>query len=65
MKIVTTKQLVSREMWELVIVLVGYGSNNNKLIVYDKVDWTACYSGHKFLSQRALFAIKQFSEPDR
>ena len=52
-------------MWDLVIVLVGYGSNNNKLRVYENVDWTACSSGHKFLSQIALFAIKQFSEPER
>ena len=65
MKIVTTKQLVSKEMWDLVIVLVGYGSNNNKLRVYENVDWTACSSGHKFLSQIALFATKQFSEPER
>ena len=38
MKIVTIKQLDSRGIWDLVIVLVGYGSNNNRLRVCEKVD---------------------------
>ena len=47
------------------IVVVVYGSNNNRLRVYEKVDWTVCHSDHKFLPQRVLFAITQFSEPER
>ena len=49
-------------MWDLVIVLVVYGSINNRLRVYENVDWTVCYSDHKFLPHSVLFAIKQFSE---
>ena len=60
MKIVTIKQLDSRGIWDLVIVLVGYGSNNNRLRVCEKVDWTPCHSDHQFLPQRVLFAIKIF-----
>ena len=58
MKTVAIKQLVSRGMWDLVIVLVGYGSNNNRLRVYGNGDETVCHSDHKFLPQRVLFAIK-------
>ena len=65
MKIVTSKQLVSREMWDLVIVLVGYGSNKNRLRLYENVDWTVCHSDPEFLPQRVLIAIKQFSEAER
>ena len=65
MSIVTNKQLVFREMWGLVIVLLEYGSNNNTLSVYEKVVWTVYYSDHKFLPQRVLFAIKQFSDIER
>ena len=45
------------------IILVGYGSNKNKSRVYEKVDWTVCHSDQKFLPQRLILAIKQFSEP--
>ena len=51
-KIVIIKQLVSRGTWGLVIVFVGYGSNNNRLRVYEKVDWLFCHSNLKHLPQR-------------
>ena len=38
MKIVTIKELVSTGMCDLVILLVGYGNNSNKLRVYENVD---------------------------
>ena len=62
MKIVTMKQMVSRRMRGLVIVLVGYGSNNNRLKIYEKVYWMVCHSDFKHLPQGALLAIHQFSE---
>ena len=34
----SSKQLVPRRMWVLVMVLVGYGSNDNSLRVKEKVD---------------------------
>ena len=46
------------------IVLVGYGSNNNELRVYEKVDWLVCHSGLKHIPQRVLLAIHQFFEPE-
>ena len=52
-------------MWDLVIVLVGYGSNKNRLRLYENVDWTVCHSDPEFLPQRVLIAIKQFSEAER
>ena len=33
------KQLVFRGMWVLMMVLVGYGSNANRLRVWEKVNW--------------------------
>ena len=59
-KVVTTKQLVSRRMWDLVIILAGYGSNNIRLRVYENVDWTVFHSDDNFFLQKVLFAIKQF-----
>ena len=44
------------------LVLVGYGSNNNTLRVYEKVDWLLCHSDLKNLSQRVLLGIYQFFE---
>ena len=63
MKSVTIKQMVSRGMWGLVIVLVGYGSNSNRLKIYEKVYWMVSHSDFKHLLQGALLAIHQFSEP--
>ena len=66
MKTVTIKQLVHSRMWDLVIVLlVGYGSKNHRLRVYENVDWTVCHSDHRYFFQRLLFALKQFYEPDQ
>ena len=44
----------------LVIVLVGYGSNNNRLRVYERVDWLFFHSDLKHLPQRVLLAIHHF-----
>ena len=38
MKIAIIKQLVSQRTWGLVIVLVGYGINNNRSRVYEKIE---------------------------
>ena len=65
MKIVAIKELLFRGMWNLVIVSVGYGGNSNILSVYENVDWMACHSDYRFLSQKVLFTIKQFSKPER
>ena len=62
MKIAIIKQLISRGTRGIVIVLVGYGSNNNRLRVYEKVDWLLCHSDLKHLSQRVLLVIHQFFE---
>ena len=45
-------------------VLVGYGSNNNRLRVYEKVDWQVCHSDLNRLPQRVLLAMHQFFEPE-
>ena len=36
------KQLVSRGIWVLVVVLVEYGSSENRLMIWEKVDWMVC-----------------------
>ena len=64
MKIAIIKQLVSRGTGGLVIILVGYGSNNNRLRVYEKVHWLLCHSDLKHLPQRVLLAMHQFFEPE-
>ena len=46
-------------------VLVGYGSNDNRLRAWVKVGWMVCHSDRKHLHQRLLPAIHQFSEPER
>ena len=59
----TIKELVSRRMWSLVIVLVRYESN--RLRVYEKVNWMVYQSDLKRLSQRVLLAIHRFSDPEQ
>ena len=54
--------LVSREMWVLAIVLVGYGRNGSRLKVWEKVDWVICHSNCKHLYQKLLPEIRQFFE---
>ena len=61
MEIVGVRQLVFRGMWFLVIVSVGYGSNN-RLSGWERVVWMICHSNHKYLQQRLLPTIHQFSE---
>ena len=59
MKIVTIKQLVSRGIWDLVIVLAGYGSNNNKSRVYENVDrlpfWSQISSSESTICNETIF----------
>ena len=59
------KQLFSRGMWVPVMVLVEYGSNDNRLRVREKVDWIVCHFDCKHLHQRLLPVMHQFSEPER
>ena len=48
------------------MVLVGYQSSDNKVKVWEKVDWMICYFDCKHFSQRLLLpAIHQFSEPEQ
>ena len=47
----------------LLMESVGYGINDNKLRVSEKVDWVAFHSNRKHLRQRVLPAIHQFFEP--
>ena len=37
------KQLVCKGMWVLVMVLIGYGINDSKLRVWEKVDWVDAF----------------------
>ena len=46
------------------IVLVGYGSNNNRLRIYENVDWMLCHSDLKHLPERVLLAIHQSFESE-
>ena len=52
-------------MWVLVMALVGYGSNDNKFKVWEKVDWMVYHSDCKYLYQMLLPAMQQFSEPQQ
>ena len=45
------------------MVLVGYGSNGNRLEIWEKVELMVFYSDCRDLYQRQLPAIHQFSEP--
>ena len=47
------------------MVLVGYGSNGNKLRLWKKVDWMVFHSVCKYLHQRLLPAMHQFSDPEQ
>ena len=57
-----------RGIWVLLMVLVGYGSNDNRLRVWEKVDWIICHSDCKHLYQRSSSssspAIYQLYEPE-
>ena len=45
-------------------MIVGYGSNNNRFRVYEKVDSLVCHYDIKHLPQRVLLAIHQFFGPE-
>ena len=47
------------------MVLVGNEINDNRLRVWEKMDWLVFGSDCKNLHQRLLPAIHQFSEPER
>ena len=53
------KQLVSRAMWVLVKVLVEYGSNDNMVRVWEKINWMVCHFDSKHLHQKLLPPIFQ------
>ena len=61
-------KLDSEGMWVLLMVLVGYGSNENRFRAWKKVNWITCYSDCKHLHQRSssssLSVIYQFYEPE-
>ena len=56
-------QRVYRGILVLVLELVGYGSNENRLSVLVKVNWMVFHSFWKHLHQREVLEIHQFSEP--
>ena len=45
------------------MVLVGHGRNDNRVRVWEKVDWMGLHSDCVHLHERLLPAIQQFSEP--
>ena len=47
-------------MWVTVMVSVRYGSNNNNLREWEKVDWIDCHFDCKHPHQRLLPAMQQF-----
>ena len=59
MKIVAVRQVVS--IGFIIMVLVGYGSNDNRLRIWERVEWMVCHSDRKHLYQRPLPAIHQLS----
>lgn len=63
-KIVAVRQLVSRGICDLVIVSVGYGSNN-RLRVWERVESMVCYSHRQHFHQSLLPAIQKFTEYER
>ena len=57
MKVAAVGQLVSRSMWRLMIVLAGYGSNDNRLKVWGSVEWIVCHSDDKHPHQMLLAIV--------
>ena len=60
MKSTAVRQLVSIGILGLVRELVVYGSNDNRLRVGERQEWTVFHSNPKHLHQKT--AVKQFSE---
>ena len=52
-------------MGVLVMVLLGCGSDENKLRLWKKVNWMVFHSVCKYLHQRLLPAMHQFSDPEQ
>ena len=44
------------------IILIGYGSNNNRLRIYEKMDWMVSHSDLMHLPQRILLSIHKSFE---
>lgn len=57
MKIFAVRQLVSRGMGGLVMVLVDYGSNDNKLQMEGSGEWMVCHFDREDLHLRHLLAV--------
>lgn len=57
MKIVAVGQLASKSVRRLMIVLVGYGSNDNRLKVWGSVYWIVCHSDDKHPHQMLLAIV--------
>lgn len=64
MKTVTVKKLVSKGVWNLLKVLENYGYNGNRWMVWERVEWMVWHSDLKYLRQRLLLTIYQFSESE-
>ena len=60
LRLFAVRELVSRGARCLLIVLLRYGSNNNRW-GKGKVGVDSFHSDHKYLRQRLLLAIYQFS----
>lgn len=60
MKIVAVRQLIPRGMQDLVMVIVEYGSNDNRLKIKERVERMAYHSDRKHLHQRLLHASTNF-----
>ena len=54
--------VLSIGMWGLVMVLVGYGTNDIRLRVWEMVEWMICHSFCKHLHQRLLLPAIQHSK---
>ena len=57
MKIFFVRQLVSRGMGGLVMVLVDYGSNDNKIQMEESAAWMVCHFDREDLHLRRLLAV--------
>ena len=64
MTIDALRELISTGMRGLLMVLVGYGSNNNRLRVLERMKWIVCHSDRKYPRQ-LLLAVYQISESVR
>ena len=47
------------------MLLVGYGSTDNRLRVWDRVQQMVCHSYRKHLHQSLLHARRQYSESEQ